>query len=270
MPISAAFSATKASAFSARVNAFGSQSGSPRIACVISRLLSSASSRMTAYMDARGPRRRRECPRKGLGNGGGRPASVDPHRARLPFHARDDARIDDRVRRPRLDPAPPLRPLDARPGIAPAAALALAGAGALAFLPAAHREVVDVEARTVGLVLGLEVGLADVRAGSRIAAGVADERWRAVFQPTARRRALDAGFDPGPGLAARIAAAAVAAHEPRGRLEIGVVAARLVEAVDGGGGRHEKDEDEEEPGAAHGVSPRRCNGGRVARSRRGR
>src|SRR5215211_5245721 len=183
-------------------------------------------------------------------------ASIDPHRARLPFHARDDARVDDRVRRPRLDPAPPLRPLDARPGIAPAAALALAGAGALAFLPAAHREVVDVEARAIGLVLGLEVGLADVRARSRIAAGVADERRRAVFQPAARRRALDAGLDPGPGLAARIAAAAVAAHEPRGRLEIGVVAPRLVEAVDGAGGRREKDEQEEEPGAAHGVSPR--------------
>src|SRR5215211_811872 len=200
---------------------------------------------------------RRECRRKGLENGGGgRLASIDAHRARLPFHARDDARVDDRVRRPRLDPAPPLRPLDARPGIAPAAALALAGAGALAFLPAAHREVVDVEARAIGLVLGLEVGLADVRARSRIAAGVADERRRAVFQPAARRRALDAGLDPGPGLAARIAAAAVAAHEPRGRLEIGVVAPRLVEAVDGPGGRREKDEHEEEPGAAHGVSPR--------------
>src|SRR3954470_9074681 len=209
MPISAAFSATKASALSARVNAFGSQSGRPRIACVISRLLSSASSRMTAYMDAPGlaearvsAERVREWWRRGRLP---RLASIDPHRARLPFHARDDARVDDRVRRPRLDPAPPLRPLDDRPGLAPAAALALAGAGALAFLPAAHREVVDVEARTVGLVLGLEVGLADVRAGSRIAAGVADERWRAVFQPTARRRALDAGLDPGPGLAARIA-----------------------------------------------------------------
>src|SRR3954454_4210311 len=161
MPVSAPFPATKASALSARVNAFGSQSGRPRIACVISRLLSSASSRMTAYMVAPGLAEARVSAGRvrewWRGRREPRLASIDPHRARLPFHARDDARVDDRVRRPRLDPAPPLRPLDARPGIAPAAALALAGAGALAFLPAAHCEVVDVEARTVGLVLGLEV-----------------------------------------------------------------------------------------------------------------
>src|SRR5215218_5362246 len=66
MPISVRFASTKASAFSGCVKATGLDPGTLCSACVISRLFSSASSRMTIYID--GPSRSREFGRQSLSN----------------------------------------------------------------------------------------------------------------------------------------------------------------------------------------------------------
>lgn len=140
------------------------------------------------------------------------------------------------------------------PYIAPGTAEALASAGGLAFLPMTHREVVDVGPRTVCLVFGCQVRLSDIGT---------DPELQHPFRTSAGTRDFNQQRPLGPwkpGLTqvqARISTAGIAANEGRGKLEVCVIAARRIKAIDCVHGRGKGNENPKQPIRPHGVSSQR-------------